>query len=129
MEVLSGRLCYWLNKTQRVAETGETVTLPRGIPHRHYAEGPEDAVVIDTMTPGLDSDYLLENFFGVGSERGYAKGPSRIQSIIWNAKLKSGFALPGLPIWLQTVIAGVVTPIFYLFGYRAVYKRFSGEEW
>jgi oxalate decarboxylase/phosphoglucose isomerase-like protein (cupin superfamily) len=129
MEILSGRLCYWIDAGQRFAEAGETVTLPRRIAHRHYAEGPEDTVAIVTMTPGLDSDYLFENFFGIGAERGYATGPSKLQTIVWYAKLKSGFASPYLPIWLQSVAAGVLTPILYLFEYRAVYKRFSGEEW
>ena len=129
IEVLSGRLAYWLNDTKRIAAAGTTVTLPRGVAHRHYAEGPEDVVVLGTTTPGLDSDYLLENFFGIGSEAGFAKGPSKIQTIVWLTKLKSGFSLPGFPILLQTAVARIVTPLAYLFGYRAVYRRFSGEEW
>jgi quercetin dioxygenase-like cupin family protein len=129
LEVLSGRLAYSLNEIKRIAETGETVTLPRGVSHRHYAEGPEDVVLIDTMTPGLDFDYLLENLFGLGSEGRFVKGIGKIQTIVWLAKLKSGFTLPGFPIWQQKAVASIVTPVAYLFGYRAVYKRFSGEEW
>jgi quercetin dioxygenase-like cupin family protein len=128
-EVLSGRLAYRLNEDKRIAEAGETVTLPRGVSHQHYAEGPGDAVTVVTMTPGLDFDYLVENFFGLNSETSYANGPSKIQVIIWMSKLKAGIFLPGVPIGVQTAIARLVTPVAYRFGYRAVYRRFSGEEW
>lgn len=129
LEVLSGRLAYSLNEIKRIAEPGETVTLPHGVSHRHYAEGAEDVVVLVAMTPGLDSDYLFENFFGLGAEGRFAKGIGKIQTVVWLAKLKSGFTLPGHPVWIQKAVASIVTPIAYLFGYRAVYKRFSGEEW
>ena len=128
-EVLSGRLAYHLDDVKRIAEAGETVVLPRGISHRHYAKGPEDAVTVLTMIPGWDFDYLLENFFGLSSEKSYTKGPDTIQVIIWMNKLKSGIYLPGVPIGLQSAVARLVTPLAYRFGYRAVYRRFSGEEW
>ena len=129
-EVLSGRLAYTLDGTKRIAQAGETVTLPRGVPHQHYAAGPEDAVVIMTMTPGLDFDYLLENVFGRGSEGKVPKGfAHNIQAVVWRRKLKSNFTLPGIPVWVQDATAWIITPFAYLFGYRAVYKRFSGEEW
>jgi quercetin dioxygenase-like cupin family protein len=129
MEVLSGRLGYWLNNTKKILSPGESVTLPRGIVHRHGPEGSEDVVVLTTVTPGLDSDYLFENFFGISSECGFTSARTLFHIIIWNAKLKSGFALPVIPIWLQSTLTRALTPILYLFGYRAVYKRFSGEEW
>jgi quercetin dioxygenase-like cupin family protein len=129
-EVLSGRLAYALGESRRIAKPGETVTLPRGVAHQHYADGPEDAVVIMTMTPGLDFDYLLENFFGRGSEGKQLKGHAHnIQGLVWRRKLKSHFTLPGIPVWVQDTTAWIITPFAYLFGYRAVYQRFSGEEW
>ena len=129
-EVLSGELTYTLGKTKRVARPGETVTLPRGIPHRHYADGREDAVVIATMTPGLDFDYLLENIFGRAAAGEPPQGfRHKIQALVWQDKLESNFTLPDLPVWVQRAAARIVTPIAYLFGYRAVYQQFSGQEW
>src|SRR5207249_10047939 len=51
-----------------------------------------------------------------------------MQGLVWIRKMKGPFYL-ALPIWLQRALAAVVSPIAYLCGYRAVYKRFSGEEW
>lgn len=57
-EVISGRLTYVLDGKEHVAEAGSTVVLPRGVGHQHYCHGPEDTLVIQSMTPGLDFDYF-----------------------------------------------------------------------
>ena len=124
-KILSGKLTYFLAGEKHVADAGTTITLPRGVGHEHYSEGPEDAATIQTLRPGLDFDYLLENLFGLGAEG----RPTTIQLLIAIAKMKSAFVRADIPIWLQKTAAHIVTPIAYLFGYRAVYKRFSGEEW
>jgi len=124
-QVVSGKLTYLLDGEKHVADAGTTVTLPRGVGHEHYSEGPEAAVTIQTLRPGLDFDYVLENLFGLGAE-GHQ---STIQLLIIIAKMKSAFVRADIPIWLQKAAAKVITPIAYLFGYRAVYQRFSGEEW
>lgn len=129
-EVVSGKLTYLLNDTRHVADAGTTIHLPRGISHRHYSEGPGDAVAIQTVTPGLDFDYLLEGIFGLGSEGRALRGLDQVvQSLVWLSKLKSKLLRAGIPSWLQYAAASVVTPVAYWFGYRAVYQRFSGEEW
>lgn len=129
LEVTSGRLTYYLNGKRHVAETGATIVLPRGVGHQHHSEDPEAAVVIQTMRPGLDFDYLLENLFGLGSE-GRLQGFSYfVYLIVLLGKMKSAFVGANLPVWFQKIVAKIVTPFLYLFGYRAVNKRFSGEEW
>jgi quercetin dioxygenase-like cupin family protein len=129
IEVLSGELTYVLAGEKHVVNAGNSVRLPRGVGHQHYSEGPEGAVTIQTMTPGLDFDYLLENLFGVGAE-GRLKGPSYLlQLLVFLGKMKAAFAHAYIPFWFQKGVAVIVTPIAYLLGYRAVYQRFSGEEW
>jgi mannose-6-phosphate isomerase-like protein (cupin superfamily) len=129
-EVISGNLTYLLDGVKHVAPAGTTVRLPRGVPHQHYSEGPEDAVTIQTMTPGLDFDYLLENLFGLGSEgRGITAIGNTLHALIWLKRLKCGFVRSDFPAWFQRGVAAIATPILELLGYRAVYQRFSGEEW
>jgi quercetin dioxygenase-like cupin family protein len=128
-EVLSGTMTYWLNRKEYHAEAGTTVTLPRGVLHQHYSDGSEDVISIQTITPGLDFDYVVENLFGLGSEgRGVNPIDALLQGLVWIRKAKGPFYL-AMPIWAQHVLAFIVTPIAYRLGYRAVYKRFSGEEW
>jgi len=128
-QVLSGTVTYMLDGKIHEAPSGTTFTLPKGVVHEHYTVGPEDAVSIQTITPGLDFDVIVENLFGLGSEgRGVNPIDALMQGLVWIKKMKGPFYL-ALPIWLQRALATLITPIAYLFGYRAVYQRFSGEEW
>jgi mannose-6-phosphate isomerase-like protein (cupin superfamily) len=129
-EVISGRLAYVLDGVRHVAEPGEIVTLPRGVAHQHFAEGEEDAIAIQTISPGLDFDCLLESIFGLASENRSIHGLDRlVQGLVWINKTKSTLILATPPEWVQRGLAIFVAPIAYLAGYRAVHERFSGEEW
>ena len=129
LEVVSGRLTYYLQGERHVAETGTTVVLPRGGGHQHHCEDSVDCVVIQTIRPGLDFDYLLENLFGLASE-GRLKGVNYLfQLVTFLGKYDSAFVDANIPTWFQRAVAAISTPILYLFGYRAVYTRFSGEQW
>ena len=129
-EVVSGRLGYRLGERRLVAEPGETVTLPRRVPHVHHAEGPGDTVVIQTMTPALDFDYLVENIFGLGSEGRAVRGlDNAIQGLVWIRRMRSTLLIAALPAWVQYALAWAVAPVARWFGYRPVHRRFSGEDW
>jgi mannose-6-phosphate isomerase-like protein (cupin superfamily) len=129
-EVESGRLTCVVNGIKRVVEEGQAIELARGIPHRHYSEGPGNAVAIQTITPGLDFDYMFEGIFGLGSEgRALAGFDQAVQGLIWLRKMKSKLLRAGVPAWIQYTLAWTITPVAYWFGYRAVYQRFSGQEW
>ena len=128
-QVISGTVTYMLDGKVHQAAAGATFTLPKSVIHEHYTVGPEDAVSIQTMTPALDFDVIVENLFGLGSEgRGVNAIDALMQGLVWIRKMKGPFYL-ALPIPFQRALAAVVTPVAYAFGYRALYKRFSGEEW
>ena len=140
-EVQAGRLTYWVGKKRPSSVgPGETVVLPAGVPHEHWNAGDELLITRWTITPGLDFDYLLETSNGLAIEAkiprsnrplvrdGFYKTPV-LQGLVWIRKMKSGIAVPGIPVWLQKAMAFLLTPLAYRLGYRAVYKRFSGAEW
>ena len=61
--------------------------------------------MIQTITPGLDFDYIVENLFGLGSEGRGVQGLDNIaQGLIWIHKMKGPFFL-GAPVWIQYVLA------------------------
>jgi quercetin dioxygenase-like cupin family protein len=128
-EVISGTLAYVLNGTKHTAPAGATVRLPRGVPHEHYSEGPGETLTIMTMTPGLDFDYALETVFGLASEGRLESVSYGVQGLVMIRKMKGAFMLASMPVWFQKLIAWIITPFAYRLGYRAVYQRFSGEEW
>jgi quercetin dioxygenase-like cupin family protein len=129
-DVMSGQLTYTFDGVKHVAGPGESVRLPRRLAHQHYSAGPEPAVAIQTVTPGLDFDYILEGIFGLGSESRALHGFDHfLQALVWLRKMQSKLLRAGVPEWIQYAAAIAVTPIAYRLGYRAVYQRFSGEEW
>lgn len=129
-EVISGCLTYVLGRDKRRAVAGETVTLPRGVPHQHHCEGPGEAVVIQTVSPGLDFDYLLESIFGLGSEGRAVTGfDNVVQGLVWIRGMRSTLLISAAPPWVQHALAWAVAPLARLFGYRAVHRRFSGVDW
>lgn len=128
-EVQSGTLTYMLNGEMRRAGAGTTVFLPRNVAHQHRSEGPEQTMTIQTVSPALDFDYLIENIFGLASEGKLVRGRVHLlQGSVWLQKLKGPITLPNVPLWIQRVVAMLLTPIAYAIGYRAVYRRFSGED-
>src|SRR5947209_14053647 len=62
-EVLSGTVTYMLDGKIYQAPARTKFTLPKGVIHEHYTLGPEDAVSIQTITPALDFDLIVENLF------------------------------------------------------------------
>jgi len=127
-EVVSGTLTYILNGEKHIAAGGTTVRIPQGAPHKHYCDGPEDLVVIQTLTPALDFDFLVENIIGL-STAGPKDPESALQGLVWIRKMQSTLALAAVPVWLQKLAAFFVTPFAYRLGYRAVYRHISGVEW
>src|SRR4051812_5261907 len=113
-EVISGTMTYTLDGKVHQAGPGTTVTLPKSVLHEHYTTGPGDAVTIQTMSPGLDFDYLVENLFGLGSiGRGVNPIDAFIQGMVWIRKAKGTFYV-AMPIWLQRGLAMIICPIAYL---------------
>lgn len=129
-EVVSGRLTWILDHQKHVAEPGARVALPRGVAHQHYSEGPGDAVVIQTVAPALDFDYLIENIFGLGSEGRAVRGlDNLIQGLVWIHGMRSTLIIAAVPAWVQYAMARLVAPPARWLGYRPVHRRFSGEDW
>ncbi len=129
-EILSGRLTYDLAGRAGVAGAGETVVTPPGTPHRHWnAEANEDLVMIQTLRPALDTDYFFETAYGLAREdriRGFA---FTVQGLVWLDTFRGTISAASTPLWVQRALARVASPLARLAGMRAVYRRFSGEEW
>jgi quercetin dioxygenase-like cupin family protein len=68
-QILAGRLTYAIDGRAGVATAGETIITPAGTPHLHWnAEAEEDLVMIQTLRPGLDTDYFFESAYGLARE-------------------------------------------------------------
>lgn len=129
-EILSGRLTYTIGDRSGVAVAGERLTTPAGTPHRHWnAEADEDLVMIQTLRPALDTDYFFESAYGLAREEKIQGIAFTVQGLVWFHTFRGRIAAQSPPLWIQRTLAAAVTPLARLAGMRAVYRRFSGEEW
>lgn len=128
-EVVSGTLTYWYEGKTQTLSAGQKMTLPKNTPHNHYNGGDEPVVLIQTVTPALDFEYLLENLIGLSNDGKMPNGKAGlVQELVSLKYLDSKSYLADVPVGVQKVLMNVVAPIARLFGYRAVYKKYSGVE-
>jgi hypothetical protein len=108
---------------------GERITLPKNQAHNHYNTGDEPAVFIQSVSPALDFDYLLENIIGLTIDGKMPNGKAGlVQELVTLKYLDSKSYLASIPVGVQTFLMNVVAPIARLFGYRAIYTKYSGIE-
>lgn len=128
-EVVSGNLTILLDGKKQVLTREEKITLPKNKPHNHYNADDEPAVFIQSVTPALDFDYLLENIIGLTIDGKMPNGKAGlIQELVTLKYLDSKSYLANIPMGLQKFLMNVVGPIGRLFGYRAIYKKYSDIE-
>lgn len=128
-EVISGKLTVWLAGKVQILSTGEQITLPTNIPHNHYNAHDEPVVFIQTVTPALDFEYLMQNLMGLTADGKMPNGKAGIiQELVTLKYLDSKSYLASMPVPIQKLLMNVIAPIARLFGYRAIYKKYAGIE-
>lgn len=128
-EVLSGELSVRLDGAVRKLKSGEKITLLRNKAHNHYNDSDMPLTYIQSVTPALDFEYLVENLVGLSAD-GKRKGDGfgLMQELVTLRYLDSKAFLAGLPVWLQRIMMRTLAPIGRMLGYRAVYTKYSGFE-
>jgi quercetin dioxygenase-like cupin family protein len=128
-EVISGQLTVFFEGQTKKLSAGEKITLPKGIPHNHYNGDDTELTYMHTVTPALDFDYLIENLAGLAADGKSKNGKfGLVQELVTLKYLDSKSYLADIPIGVQKVLMHTIAPIGRLFGYRAIYKKYSGIE-
>ena len=128
-KMLSGRMTYFLDGEKHFIDTGEEVVLPKNKAHNHYNTDDKLAVYIQTITPGIDVDLFIENLFGMVNDGRVKDGKLPfLQAMVTGKYLDSPSRLASIPMGVQNFLINVLGPIARLFGYRAIYKEYTGIE-
>jgi quercetin dioxygenase-like cupin family protein len=128
-EVVSGSLTVWLDGKTKILSAGEKLTLPKNIPHNHYNNDDIPVSYIHTVTPAFDFDYLIENLIGLAADGKSKNGKyGLVQELVSLKYLDGKTYLADIPLGVQKFLMNVIAPIGRLFGYRAIYKKYSGIE-
>lgn len=128
-EIISGKFTVWLNGETKIFSSGEKVILPKNIPHNHYNNEDEAVIYIHSVTPALDFDYLIENLAGLAADGKSKNGKyGLVQELVALKYLDSKSYLADIPIGVQKLLMNIIAPVGRLFGYRAIYKKYSDIE-
>ncbi len=128
-KILSGRMTYILDGNQHYVNAGEEVVLPKNKAHNHYNTDNEPVEYIQSITPGLDIDLFIENLIGMINDGKVKEGKLPfLQAMVTGKYLDSPSRLASIPLGLQNVLINLLGPIARLFGYRAIYKKYTGVE-
>lgn len=128
-EVLAGKLTIWLDGKTQVLSVGEKITLPKNVPHNHFNNEDEPVVLLQSVTPALDFEYLMENLIGLTIDGKMPNGKAGlVQELVTLKYLDSKSFLADIPVGIQKLLMNTVGPIGRLFGYRAIYSKYSGFE-
>lgn len=128
-EVLAGKLTIWLDGKSQVLSVGEKITLPKNVPHNHFNNEDEPVVLLQSVTPALDFEYLMENLIGLTIDGKMPNGKAGlVQELVTLKYLDSKSFLANIPVGIQKLLMNIVGPIGRLLGYRAIYSKYSGFE-
>lgn len=128
-EVISGELTLLQNGKTSLLTAGEKVTLPKNVPHNHYNNGNTEVVYIHSVEPALDFEYLIENLVGLLADgKGKNGKTGLVQELVFLKYLDSKSYLADIPLGIQKLLMHIVAPVGRLFGYRAIYRKYSGIE-
>jgi quercetin dioxygenase-like cupin family protein len=128
-EVESGHLTVILRDKTMDLPPGEKMTLPSGIPHNHYNGHDEAVVYVHTVEPAMDFDFFLENLVGLAADGKSKNGRfGLVQELVTLRYLDGKSYLADIPIGVQKLLMHTIAPIARLFGYRALYRKYSGIE-
>jgi quercetin dioxygenase-like cupin family protein len=128
-KVISGALTILLEDKTFTLKEGDEILLPKKVAHNHYNNSDEPVVFIQTITPGLDFDYLIENLMGLAADGKSKNGKyGLMQELVSLKYLDSKSYLADLPVGIQKIMMNTIAPLGRMMGYRAIYRKYSDME-
>lgn len=128
-EVLSGEFTVVYEGQTKVLTAGESITLPINKPHNHFNNSDAPAVIIQTVTPALDFEHLVESLVGLAGDGKMPNGKAGLmQELVTLKYIDSKAFLASIPMGLQILLMNVMGPVGRLLGYRAIYGKYTTIE-
>jgi len=128
--IVTGEARFTLNGEVHLAQAGETVVVPAGVPHSEGNTGTLDIEGIVELRPALHSKEWHEALAGLVADgsttsRGAPKNPLQLGATFWHFRHESRATSP--PIWLQDIMLPPLWALAKVFGVRAYYDRWDSR--
>jgi quercetin dioxygenase-like cupin family protein len=127
-EIRGTEVMFRLGREERRFKPGDVVVVPAGVAHTWWNPSEREAATLVQFRPALDSETLLETWFGLGADgKTDARGmPNPLQLMVLTRHFSREVEPPPPLRWLAIPASYVLAPIGRLLGYRARYERYSG---
>jgi quercetin dioxygenase-like cupin family protein len=124
--VLSGEITVRMNEVVKVYQQGNTFHIPANVVHSMWNNANAPAVLNWKVQPAMNTEHFLETLTGLANEgKTNADGiPPVLQIARIANKYHAVFRLAKPSFAVQRVLFFLLTPIAWLSGYRAVYKKY-----
>jgi quercetin dioxygenase-like cupin family protein len=123
--VLNGKIGYKLGGREGIAVAGDSLVLPRGVPHDWWNAGDEEARVIVQIRPATRFEQMAITTFGLAREgKTNSKGmPNLLQLAVISQEFADVVQFTNPPVWVQRLLFGMLAPVGRLLGYKAIYPH------
>jgi quercetin dioxygenase-like cupin family protein len=126
--ILTGQAHFTVNGEVRIAEAGETVIVPAGVPHSEGNAGTNAIEGTVELRPALHTKELHEAFAGLVADggttsRGAPKNPLQLGATFWHFRHESRVTSP--PVWAQNLFLPPLSVLAKLAGVRPYYDRWD----
>ncbi|RCH53827.1 cupin domain-containing protein [Mucilaginibacter hurinus] len=124
--VLDGELRVKLGGELIALRAGDALYIPANQPHAMWNDSAEKTVVNWQVRPAMTTEYLFETTWGLAADGKVNKRgmPNLLQAAITVNKYSDVFRFVKPPFRVQKFCFYLLTPVAYLFGYRATYKKY-----
>ena len=123
-KIIKGELCFCINGKEQIVYAGDSISIPKNVPHHFRNSGNTQAHYIQEFYPALRIDRLFETFFALARDgKLNRKGAPNIfcTSLIMLAHEKE--IRLAKPAWIfQKAVFTLLAPVGKLLGYKDEYN-------
>ena len=126
--ITSGVARFTLNGKPLIAQAGQTVVVPAGVPHSEGNAGEVDVRGIVELRPAFQARQWHEALAGLATDfkctaRGAPRDPFQLGATFWHFRHES--RATSSPIWIQDIVLPPLWALAKVFGKRAYYDHWD----
>ena len=122
--VKSGKMALMVEDEKKILASGESFTVPKGIPHKPYNPFNEKAILKETSMSAQFLVYLSQVYGFLEEDERNSKPPRIIFQMAVMNRYFDSYLADGPPVFLQKTINFVLTPLARLLGYKSFYEKY-----
>jgi quercetin dioxygenase-like cupin family protein len=128
--ITSGVARFTVNGQPLIAEAGQTVIVPAGVPHSEGNPGTVDVVGLVELRPAFEARQWHEALAGLAADfrctpRGAPTNPFQLGATFWHFRHESRATSP--PVWVQDIVLPPLWLLAKVVGKRPYYGRWDSR--